>query len=389
MVDFQFAQRMDGLSGNAIREIFKLIAQPNMISFAGGVPSAKALRPDLVAEYAGALLAEKGPQLLQYGITEGYVPLRESIAAFTEHMGFSLSPEQILPTAGGQQVIDLLCKAVINPGDCILVEQPTFLGALHTMRTYQADIRGVPMDDEGVDVDALRQAIAQHRPKLVYLIPTFQNPTGKTIGLERRRALAQLAAQTQTIFIEDDPYRDLRIAGEPLPAIKSFDEAGYVVYCGSFSKLISPGLRVGYAAGNSEILRKMVIGKQAADVHTPLLNQAIIDAFLRGGKLPGMIEAACALYKKQCDTMLEELSTFRGVAHTVPEGGLFIWVTLPQGMDSLALLPKAASRGVAYIPGVHFYPGADCTNTLRLNFSASSLEDIRRGMGILREVIQG
>nr|MDD6335936.1 PLP-dependent aminotransferase family protein [bacterium] len=390
MEKYTFASRMHGLSGNAIREIFKLLGQPQMISFAGGMPAPSTFRPQLVADITARLMAEKGIALLQYGATEGYAPLRESISVFLRHVGVELPESQVLPVSGSQQALDLLCKAFIDPGDCILVENPTFLGALHTMATYQADVKPVQSDENGVIPEALEEAILRYHPKLVYLIPTFQNPTGITLSLERRKAVADIAARTRTVIMEDDPYRDLRFAGQPLPAVASFNHDGYVVYLGSFSKLISPGMRVAFAAGAPEIIRKMTIGKQAADVHTPLLTQAIVDEMLRMDVLDGIMAEACKDYVVRLDAMLKALEGYpEGVSYTKPEGGLFVWAELPEGIDTLALLPEAAKAGVAYIPGTHFYCQGGHGNTMRLNFSNSTPERITQGMEILRGVIAG
>ncbi len=232
--------------------------------------------------------------------------------------------------------------------------------------------------------------MAAHHPKMLYVIPTFQNPTGKTLAADRRAPIAALAAKYGVVVAEDDPYHDLRYTGQAAPTIKSFDREGWVVYLGSFSKIISPGLRVGFMAGDPRILRKCTMGKQSTDVHTANLNQAIVDQFIRRNLLPGHIAAICADYAAQMNAMLAELASFpAGTVYTRPEGGLFIWVTLPEGFDSKALLEQAVARHVAYVPGTHFYAGGGHENTLRLNFSNSTLPQIREGMGILREVLAG
>lgn len=387
MNNYAFASRMQNLSGNAIREIFHLISKPNMISFAGGLPAPTTFPCQAVAEVTQKLMQEKGVEILQYGATEGYKPLLESTATFLSKMGVHVEPSQVLPVSGSMQALDLLCKAFIDKGDVILVEEPSFLGALHTMHTYEADIRGVAMDEEGVLPDELEKAIIKYKPKLIYLIPTFQNPTGRTLSLERRKAVAQIVEKHGVVLAEDDPYRDLRYRGDALPSIYSFGSGDWIVYLGSYSKLISPGLRVGMAAGPAPILRKMVIGKQASDVHSANLSQAIVDAILRTGMLPTMIEKACAGYGLQLDAMLKGFEHLpKGITHTKPEGGLFVWAALPDGADTLSLLKMAAEAGVAYVPGTHFYPQGGHENTLRLNFSNQTPDRIDEGMRILGKV---
>ena len=382
-----FASRFDGVTGSAIREIFKMIAKPGMISFAGGNPALSALPDQVVAEIAADVLSRDGKAILQYGATEGYAPFLESLKRYAqEQLGCDI--HAVLPVTGSTQAMDLLCKALINPGDVILVENPSFLGNLQCMKLYEATLVPVESDDEGIIVDKLEEAILRYKPKMLYTIPTFQNPTGKTLAADRRAPIAALAAQYGMVVAEDDPYRDLRYTGSPCPSIKSFDRDGWVVFLGSFSKIISPGLRVGFMAGDPRILRKCTIGKQSSDVHTANLNQAIVDQFLRRNLLPDHIAAICQSYKAQMDAMLEELTTFpEGTRYTRPEGGLFIWVELPSGIDAQALLEKAVARHVAYVPGTHFFADGGHENTLRLNFSNSTIEQIRTGMAVLRDLI--
>ncbi|MBR1822419.1 MAG: PLP-dependent aminotransferase family protein [Clostridia bacterium] len=385
----KFARHMRPINGSAIREIFKLLARPGMISFAGGNPSNTALEPEVIAELSGKVLARYGTTLLQYGATDGFAPFRESAAAFLNTEGVKCDASQVLPVQGGSQAFDLLLKALIDPGDVILCESPTFLGAIQAMREYNARLIDMPTDDEGVIVEAAEALIKAHHPKLMYVIPTFQNPTGITLSLERRKSLAALASKYGVVIAEDDPYRDLRYAGEALPPIQSFDEEGWVVYMSSFSKYIAPGMRLGAAAvTNPLLLRKMVIGKQSADVHSPLLNQAIVDAYLREGLMPAHLERICGDYKKQLDAMLAGFERFpAGTRHTVPQGGLFVWAELPEGVDGLKAFDAAIEAGVAFVPGTHFYPGGGHENTLRLNFSMSDIPTIGEGMKRLGDVI--
>ncbi len=384
----KYAGRFDHVSGSAIREIFKVIAQPGMISFAGGNPSLAALPDEQVAALAAEVLSENGKAILQYGATEGYPALRESLLSYVKER---VNPQidTVLPVTGSTQAMDLLCKALIDKGDVILVENPSFLGNLQCMKLYEASLIPVNSDENGLLPDHLEQLIREYHPKMLYTIPTFQNPTGLTLSLDRRKKVAELAEKYGMIVAEDDPYRDLRYSGTELPTIKSFDRTGWVVYMGSFSKTISPGLRVGYMAGDAGIIRKCTIGKQSSDVHTANLNQAIVDRYLRKNLLAPHIAEICDGYRIQKDAMLSELSAFpEGVRFTRPEGGLFIWVELPERINALELLQKAVERKVAFVPGTHFYTGGGHLNTLRLNFSNSTLDQIRGGMDILRELVR-
>ena len=384
----RFAHRFDQVSGSAIREIFKIIARPGMISFAGGNPSLAALPDEKVSELSVQVLRDHGKQLLQYGATEGYPPFLESLKQYVETaVGFR--PDAVLPVTGSTQAMDLLCKALIDPGDTILVENPSFLGNLQCMKLYQANLVPVASDDDGMDPADLEEKIKAYHPKMVYTIPTFQNPSGRTLSLARREKVAALAAEYGVIIAEDDPYRDLRYRGEMLPSIKSFDREGWVVFLGSFSKIISPGLRVGYLAGREEIIRKCTVGKQSTDVHTANLTQAIVDQFIRQNLLPDHIRTICADYGEKLARMLGHLEDLAGlVTFTRPEGGLFVWAELPEGLNALELLKKAIDQGVAYVPGTHFFVDGGHENTLRLNFSNSTDDQIDRGMSVLKTIFR-
>ena len=387
-MDINYANRLDGLSGSAIRDIFKLLSRPEIVSFAGGNPAAYALRNEFVAQLTYDLLMKDGKTILQYGATEGYAPLRESLSEHVKGAGVVVPESEILPVTGSQQGVDLMCKALVNPGDVILVEEPTFLGALHTMKTYQANIQPIKTDDFGVIPEDIEEQIKRFSPKFVYVIPTFQNPTGKTLPVERRKKIAEIAAKYKTIVLEDDPYRDLRYSGTPLPAIKSFDNSGYVVYMYSVSKTISPGLRVGALFAKPDFLRKLTICKQATDLHTPTLTQAIADAYLRSGKLQEHLDEAIVSYRAQMNKMLDMLELFpNGVKCVKPEGGLFIWLELPKEMDALAMLQDAVKNNVAYVAGTFFHCSGGHENTMRLNFSNAPLEKIEQGMKSLAGVI--
>jgi 2-aminoadipate transaminase len=385
-----YADRFDGITGSAIRAIFKVLSRPGIISFAGGNPSSDALPDALCADIAREVLLSDGKRILQYGATEGYPPFLESLQDYlSENFDFPAEKKNILPLSGSTQGVDLICKAFLNPGDTVLVENPTFLGNMQTLRIYRQKLAPVESDDDGLMTDALEAAVKKHRPKALYCIPTFQNPTGRTLSAGRRGIIAEMAAEYGFLVLEDDPYRDLRYEGQARPSVKHFDKSGHVVYMGSFSKLVSPGMRVGYMVAEEEIIGKCAIAKQGNDLHTPLLTQAIVDRFLRRGLLYPHLHSILGAYRDKMHAMLDELKTFpEGTEYTRPEGGLFVFCALPEGMNATELFPEAIERGVAFVPGTHFYPDGGHHNTLRLNFSNSSLEQIKTGMGILRELFR-
>ena len=385
-----FASRFDKVTGSAIREIFKYLAKPGMISFAGGNPSLAALPDEICAELAHDVLKADGKRILQYGATEGYPPFVESLRDYlTQQYDFDWKLNGLLPTTGSTSCMDLVCKALLNPGDAVLVESPTFLGNMQTLNLYQAKLIPVESDEGGVMLDKLEDAIKEHHPKLFYVIPSFQNPSGRTLAAERRKPIAELAAKYGFLVMEDDPYRDLRYTGEHLPTIKSYDKTGHVAYMGSFSKIISPGMRVGYLVAEKDILRKCTIGKQGTDLHTPNLNQAIVDQFLRRGLLEPHIASIIPAYKEKMELMLKELDSFpAGTKYTVPEGGLFIWVEMPETFNATEVFQEAVENNVAYVPGTHFYPYGGHHNTFRLNFSNSTPEQIKEGMEKLRKLFE-
>ena len=384
----RFASRFDKVTGSAIREIFKVIAQPGMISFAGGNPSLDALPDRQVSELAAYVLEKDGKAILQYGATEGYRPFLESLKAYVEKQLGTDIPA-VLPVTGSTQAMDLLCKAMIDPGDTVLVENPSFLGNLQCLKLYQANLVSVESDDQGLLPDDLEKKINQYHPKMLYTIPTFQNPTGKSLPEERRKAIAELANRYGMLVAEDDPYRDLRYEGQACHSIKYFDRNGWVMFLGSFSKIISPGLRVGYIAGDATVIRKCTVGKQSTDVHTSNLNQAIVDQYLRRDLLPAHIRNICSGYGAKMKQMLGCLESFpSGVRFTHPQGGLFIWAELPDKIDAVKMLSAAVERKVAYVPGTYFCVDGGHLNTIRLNFSNSTPEQIENGMNTLKEIVE-
>lgn len=388
-MSYGIADRMVPLTGSAIREIFKLLDDPDIISFAGGVPNPDTFADGQIARIAQELLLSEGKALLQYGITEGYRPFRETAMGLMKARGIACSLEQVIATSGATQGIDTACKTLLNEGDAILVESPTFLGALQIFNSYEAMIVPVGMDEDGVMLEDAEDKMRRYHPKFFYIVPNFQNPTGRTLSLERRRKLVELAGKYGVMILEDDPYGDLRYAGQALPPVKSFDEEGGVIYLMSFSKTISPGLRVGAAVAPQPVIAKMTVAKQCADTHTPNLTQAIVDRYVREGLLNENLPRALQSYSLQLRAMLGAMEAhFPETARfTRPEGGLFVWCTLPEGVDALELLKEAVIEKVAFIPGTHFYDGGGHENTLRLNFSACGHARIEKGIEILGRVI--
>ncbi len=388
MADISFAKRMEPITGSAIRELFKLTSKPGMISFAGGNPGNFALPDKEVAEIAHDLLLNNGKQLLQYGRTEGYPPLIEALAGYVkEEFGINAAENEILPVTGSTQAMDLLCKTCINPGDTVLVENPTFIGNIQCLRIFEPNIVPLESDDDGILPDDLEKKIKQYKPKMLYTIPTFQNPTGITMSVERRKAIAEMAARYKMIVAEDDPYHSLRYSGENMPTIKSFDKDGWVAFLGSFSKVISPGLRVGFIVADSKLIRKLTICKQSADLHTPNLNQAIVAEVLNRGLLKGFVERACSVYSEQLKTMVSGLENIKAITkYTKPTGGLFIFAQIEEGKNIKDYFNKVVEKGVAFVPGTTFYPNGGHENTFRLNYSNAEIATIQKGMNILKEV---
>lgn len=386
---FRYANRVKYLSGSAIRDIFKYTNQPGLISFAGGNPGNFALPDKLVADISHDLLLKMGKVLLQYGQTEGYLPLRESLLEFLrDTFLIKAQLDQLLVTTGSMQGFDLLLKTLINPGDVILTESPVFLGALQAMNAYEANIINVASDDLGIDINHLEEMMKTHHPKLLYIIPTFQNPTGISLSANRRKAVAFLASKYRVVVAEDDPYRALRYRGDHLPPIKSFDTDDWVVLLGSFSKLISPGLRVGFMTGNADLIRRCCVCKQSTDVHTPILNQAIVNDFLQKKRLSQHLDKILPQYAQRMETMLDRISSIKNISsYTKPDGGLFIFASLTEGLDANVLFKTAINRGLSFVPGQFFYVDGGHLNTLRLNFSSTDIEGITKGMDILNTCI--
>jgi 2-aminoadipate transaminase len=390
---YTFSAGLAPLTGTATRDIFKLLTRPEIISFAGGLPAGDCLPVDAIREITGEIFADPGRSLkcLQYGATEGYPGLRELIIPLAEDLGITgIGADNVLMVSGGGQGLDLLCKAFCNPGDAVLVEDPTFLGFLPTAQSYSARTIGVRPGQGGLDLEDLERKLKEYHPKLVYCIPNFSNPTGKTYTVENRAAVTDLAEKYDTIVIEDDPYGRLRFAGEPVPVMKSFDKADRVAYVSSFSKTVSPGLRLGFVIAHRDIIRKLAIGKQGADLHSSNLTQLIIKTYLEKGYFFPNIEKSLPIYRKRRNAMIEALDRYmpEEFTHTNPEGGLFIWGEFDAAIDTAEIFNAAIARNVAYIQGNVFFAANPPVNAIRLNYSNEDPERIEAGIRVLGEVFK-
>ena len=389
------AQRAHKMNPSVIREILKVTEKPGIISFAGGLPSPRTFPVDAMLEATRRVLTQDGRAALQYAASEGYGPLREWVAHQLAGQGLRAGADQVLITTGSQQGLDLVAKILIDAGSRILVETPTYLGALQAFTPMEPRVVSVDSDDSGVDADDLRAKAtdgpaAQGRARFVYLLPNFQNPTGRTMSEARRTAVAQVAADTGLPIIEDNPYGDLWFdAAPPAPLAARLPEG--CVYLGSFSKILAPGLRLGYLVAPRALYPKLLQAKQAADLHTPSFNQRVVAEVLKDGFIERHVPTIRALYQQQCEAMLAALDRemagldFR---YNRPAGGMFLWARLPEGMDAAQLLPQAVERGVAFVPGAAFYAGEADPRTLRLSFVTASVEQINHGIAALARAIR-
>lgn len=394
-MNFRLSSRSSALRPSAIREILKVTASPDVISFAGGLPAPELFPVDAVELAAREVLAADGPSALQYGVTEGHLPLRQWISAhLAATVGVSAAPDEILVTHGSQQALDLLAKVLLDPGDLVVTENPAYLGALQAFQAYEARPVGLASDEHGLRPDALRSFLETSpvRPKFLYLIPNYQNPTGVTLPAARRAEIALIAARHGLPVVEDDPYGALRFCGDALPALAAFPGARDCVYLGTSSKILAPGLRVAWIVAKDRALReKLVAAKQAADLHTSSFNQRLVHHYVsRPGALESHVSTLRAVYARRREVMLAALARElpEGCSWTRPDGGLFLWVTLPQHMDATALFHAAAREKVAFVPGEPFWVGEPARNTLRLNFSNASESAIREGVARLGKVVR-
>lgn len=396
--DHRYAQRTQRMGSSAIRELLKLTEKPNIISFAGGLPAPEVFPIKEFSEACAKVLRDCGNQALQYSTTEGYLPLRELIARHTARYGITVNPENVLITSGSQQALDLLGKVLINPGDHILVESPSYLGAIQAWNAYGAEYVTVPMDENGMITEHLEEAL-RAGPKFIYVLPNFQNPTGVTLSLERRHQLIDLADHYGVPIVEDDPYGQLRYRGDHLPSIVCLDDQfrdngvkycrGNVIYLSTFSKILAPGLRLGWVIAPPEVIRRLVQAKQGTDLHTATFNQIVAYEISRGGFIDRHIQTIRDVYSRRRDVMLASMDRYfpPEVDWTHPQGGLFLWGILPEYLNSADVLKDAVKQNVAFVPGEPFHPCGGGHNTMRLNFSNASSEHIQEGIKRLGEVI--
>ena len=388
-MNYQFSEKVSHLQASAIREILKFTSEPGVISFAAGNPAPEAFPVETVREIASELFQNDPISVLQYGITEGYLPLRNLMKERMKAQGnFKEDSEELIITSGAQQVMELACKSMCNPGDTLICEAPSFIGSLNAFKSYNVNLVGVPLDDEGMNPELLEKALKENpNTKLIYLILNFQNPTGKTTTLKRRKELYALAQKYNTIIIEDNPYGDLRFAGEDVPSIKSMDTDGRVIYAGSFSKVLAPGIRVGFGIAPKEIISKMVVCKQVSDVQTNNFGQMLAYQFMQKVDFDAHLAGLRKIYKQKAERMLSGIEKHfsKNVAYTRPEGGLFLWCTLPEGSDMTGFCTKAVQEyKIAVVPGNAFMVSEqDITYSFRMNYSTPTDEAIDKGVEIL------
>ena len=395
----QFADRLNNVETSAIRELFKLLGKPGIISFAGGFPDSTLFDVEGIRQATLAALEQDPGAALQYGATEGYGPLKEQLAAFMQAKGnHGVAADQLIVTTGSQQALDLIGKTMISPGDKVIVEGPTFLATIQCFRLYGADLVTAPVDGEGVDVDVLERLIVEHKPKLVYLIPTFGNPSGATLTLERRKRVLELAARHQVLVVEDDPYGDLYFGEPPPPSLLALSAGvpgsrDWLVHCGSLSKVLSPGLRVGWMIAPPELLARATMCKQFSDAHTSTFAQATAAQYLQAGRMPATLAKVRAVYAERAQVMTDSLTRELGdsVSFVAPQGGLFVWARLTGAggklNDGNQLAKKAIEQGVAFVPGAPFFATQPDTATFRLSFATVGTDRIVDGVTRLRQAL--
>ncbi len=392
-----FADRLNNVETSAIRELFKLLGKPGIISFAGGFPDPSLFDVDGIREAVNAALTHDSGAALQYGATEGFNPLREQLAALMAQKGCNnVQPDQLIVTTGSQQALDLIGKTLIDAGDKVIVEGPTFLATIQCFRLYGADLVSAPIDAHGVQVDALEALIVEHKPKLIYLIPTFGNPSGATLTLERRKRVLELAAKYQTLVVEDDPYGDLYFDAPPPPSLLALSaevtgSRDYLVHCGSLSKILSPGLRIGWMIAPPELLGKATMCKQFSDAHTSTFAQATAAQYLKAGRMPATLERVRRVYAERALAMGEALHREIGdkISFTAPQGGLFFWARLTDKtpLNGTTLAQCAIEKGVAFVPGAPFYANNPDHATLRLSFATADVDKINQGISRLAQAL--
>jgi len=390
-MEYIFSDKISGLKPSAIREIFKSLTNPDIIAFAAGNPASESFPVKELAALSADIFENDSVRALQYGMTEGHPPLRSAVTQrMNQKFGIGRDFDETIIVSGGQQGIELACKVFCNEGDVVVCENPSFIGALNAFRSCGAKTVGVPIEDDGINIEKLKETLDKtERVKMLYLIPTFQNPTGICTSEEKRRAIYEIARERNIVIFEDNPYGELRFAGEDIKTLKSMDDDGIVIYCSSFSKILSAGMRVGYVSAHSDIIKKMTVAKQSEDVHTNMFFQLLCFKFMTECDLDAQIEKIKALYLRKCNLMLDALDKHmpKDITFTRPEGGLFVWCALPDRIDLMTFVRDALSRNVAVVPGSTFMcDPAEVSNAFRLNFSTPTDEQIVRGIQILGDL---
>ncbi len=390
-MEYRISDKLAALKPSAIREIFKSLSDPTIISFAAGNPSPLSFPVDDLAALSADIFAHQSTAALQYSVTEGYPPFREAIRKrLAEKFGIGREFDETIVTTGGNQAVELCCKVMCNEGDVVVCENPSFIGALNAFRSNGAKTVGVPLNDDGIDPEKLEAVLASTpNAKMLYLIPTFHNPAGITSTLENRKKVYEIARKYGVLIFEDNPYGELRFAGEDVPTYKSFDKDGLVMYCSSFSKILSAGMRIGYVCGPAPVIQKMVVAKQVEDVHTNIFFQMLCYRYMTERDLDAHIVDIRKIYRDKAGLMLKELDVHmpKCVKYTRPEGGLFLWCTLPGGVSSADYVKKALERKVAVVPGTAFNCDTEApSDSFRLNYSTPSDEDIVKGIRILGDL---
>lgn len=387
-MNYKFSEKVSGLQASAIREILKFTSDPEVISFAAGNPAPEAFPTEEVGRISAEILKDDPILALQYNISEGYPPIRELLKQRMKSQNCFSENDDLIVTSGAQQAIELASKVLCNEGDTLIAESPSFIGSLNAFRSFNVNLIGIEQEEGGMKLDELER-VMKNAPgqKVIYVIPNFQNPTGSTMSFEKRKGIYELACKYNGVIIEDNPYGDLRFAGESVPSIKSLDKEGRVIYVGSFSKILAPGLRVGYACAPQEIFQKMVVCKQVSDVHTSIWPQLVCFKFMKECDLDEHFNKLRLIYKRKCGLMLENMDKYFSskISYTRPDGGLFIWATLPKGSDMMRFCTKAVKDyKIAVVPGTAFMINEnDKTDSFRLNFSTPSDDKITEGIRIL------
>ncbi len=386
-MQLRLAKRMHNTKKSFVREIFKFLGDPEMISFSGGFPNPDSFPVEEIKAAAIKVLDQDGANALQYSASEGYLPLRQYIAnRYDRRFGLKVDPTEILIVNGSQQAFDLIAKVFLDVSDTIVIEHPAYLGALQSFSFYEPTYKEVKLTNSGLDLNELKDALKDN-PKLMYVVPNFQNPTGLTYSNENRIAIANLLKETDTLLIEDDPYGELRFKGQDNKPIKSLLD-DQTILLGSFSKVVSPGMRMGWVVAKQDIMERLVIAKQASDLHSNYFTQRVLYQYLCDNDLDEHIQTIKAMYLAQREQMLSSIKQYfdPSITYTEPEGGMFLWVTLPQGISAMGLFEKAVSEKIVYVPGDPFYPNGEDLNTLRLNYTNSSIQEIEEGIQRLAKV---